>query len=80
MLRALYLPEWKVHGLANCRKGVWRAAAMLNTALTKRIIVDRLGYPSMSAHYLNVRENLLNRLGTERYARECGRGTNHPPI
>ncbi len=53
---------------------------MLNTALTKRIIVDRLGYPSMSAHYLNVRENLLNRLGTERYARECGRGTNHPPI
>ena len=23
---------------------------------------------------------LLNRLGTERYARWCGRGTNHPPI
>ena len=57
MLKALNLPEWKIHELANCRKGVWRAAAMLNSALTKRIIVDRLGYPSMSAHYLKVREN-----------------------
>ncbi len=45
MLRALHLPEWKVHEMANCRKGVWRAAGMLNSALTKRIIVDRLGYP-----------------------------------
>ena len=26
MLRALHLPEWKVHEMANCRKGVWRAA------------------------------------------------------
>lgn len=57
MLRALHLPEWKVHEMANCRKGVWRAAAMLNSALTKTIIVDRLGYPSMSAHYLKVRIN-----------------------
>ena len=54
MLRALRLPEWKVHELANCRKGTWRAAKMLNTALTKEIIVDRLGYPSMSAYYLKV--------------------------
>jgi len=57
MLRALHLPEWKVHELANCRKGTWRAAMMLNTALTKTIIVDRLGYPSLSAHYLKVRVN-----------------------
>ena len=57
MLRALHLPEWKVHELANCRKGTWRAAKMLNTALTKTIIVDRLGYPSLSAHYLKVRVN-----------------------
>lgn len=35
MLRALHLPEWKVHEMANCRKGVWRAAGMLNSALTK---------------------------------------------
>lgn len=40
---------------ANCRKGAWRAAGMLSSALTKTIIVDRLGYPSMSAHYLKVR-------------------------
>ena len=57
MLRALHLPEWKVHELANCRKGTWRAAKMLNAALTKTIIVDRLGYPSMSTHYLKVRVN-----------------------
>lgn len=55
MLRALYLSERKVHEMANCRKGVWRAAAMLNSALTKTIIVDRLGYPCMSAHYLKFR-------------------------
>lgn len=24
MLRALHLPEWKVHEMANCRKGVWK--------------------------------------------------------
>ena len=57
MLRALHLPEWEVHEMANCRKGTWRAAMMLNTALTKTIIVDRLGYPSLSAHYLKVRVN-----------------------
>ena len=57
MLRALHLPEWKVHELANCRKGTWRASGMLNSALTKTIIVDKLGYPSMSAHYLKVRVN-----------------------
>lgn len=57
MLRALHQPEWKVYQMANCRKGVWRAAKLLNSALTKRIIVDRLGYPSMTAHYLKVRVN-----------------------
>ena len=57
MLRALQQPEWKVHELANCRKGVWRAAGMLNSVLTKTIIVDRLGYPDMTAHYLKVRVN-----------------------
>ena len=57
MLRALHLPEWKVRELANCRKGTWRASAMLNSALTQTIIADKLGYPSMSAHYLKVRVN-----------------------
>lgn len=57
MLRALHLPEWKVHEMANCRKGTWRAAKMLNGALTKTIIVGRLGYPSMTDHYLKVRVN-----------------------
>lgn len=57
MMRALHLPEQMVHEMSNCRKGTWRAAQMLNSVLTKRIIVDRLGYPSMSAHYLKVRVN-----------------------
>lgn len=57
MLRALHLSEWKIQEMANCRRGVWRAALLLNSALTKTIIVDRLGYPSMSAHYLKVRVN-----------------------
>ena len=57
IFRALHLPEWKVHELANCRKGTWRAASMLNSVLTKTILVDRLGYPSMTAHYLKVRVN-----------------------
>lgn len=57
MLRALHIPERKVHEMANCRKGTWRAALMLNSALTKTVLVERLEYPSMSAHYLKVRVN-----------------------
>jgi len=54
MLRALHLSEWKVHEMANCRKGPWRAAKMLNSVLTTKILVSKLGYPSLSAHYLKV--------------------------
>lgn len=56
MLKALKLPEWKVHEMANCRKGYWRAAMMLNSALTNKIIA-RLGYISMSDYYLKICEN-----------------------
>lgn len=56
MLKALKLPEWKVHEMANCRKGCWRAAVMLNSALTNKIIA-RLGYISMSDYYLKICEN-----------------------
>jgi RNA-directed DNA polymerase len=56
MLKALKLPEWKVHEMANCRKGYWRAAMMLNSALTNKIIA-RLGYMSMSDYYLKICEN-----------------------
>ena len=57
IFRALHLPEWQVHKMANCRKGTWRAAGMMNSVLTKTVIVDRLGYPSMTANYLKLREN-----------------------
>jgi group II intron reverse transcriptase/maturase len=56
MLIALKLPEWKAHELANCRKGYWRAAQILNSALTNKLIA-RLGYISMSDYYLKVCEN-----------------------
>ena len=57
IFRALHMEEWKVHELANCRKGTWRAAGMLNSVLTKEILA-RLGYPSMLNQYLKVCENL----------------------
>ena len=57
ILRALHLEEWRVHELANCRKGTWRAASMLNQVLTKEILA-KLGYPSMLGQYLKACENL----------------------
>ncbi len=56
MIRQYNLPEWKVHELANCRKGIWRAALMLNQILTNKEI-DRQGYITMSAYYSQVCEN-----------------------
>lgn len=55
-LRSLGLPEWVVLELANCRKGIWRSALVLNQALTKKKIAS-LGYLSMTDYYLQVREN-----------------------
>lgn len=57
IFRALHLEEWLVHELANCRKGTWRAAKLLNQVLTKEMLT-RLGYPSMLGQYLKVCENL----------------------
>ena len=56
MIRQYNLPEWKVHELANCRKGTWRAALMLNQILSNKEI-DRQGYITMSAYYGQVCEN-----------------------
>ena len=36
--KAYNLPDWKVHELANCRKGIWRATLMLNNILTNKEI------------------------------------------
>ncbi len=54
--RSLNLPEWVVFELANCRKGIWRSALVLNTALTKKVIAS-LGYMSLTDYYLQVRQN-----------------------
>ena len=56
MIKKYGLPKWKVHEMANCRKGVWRSALMLNSVLTKQEIAS-LGYISMTDYYLKVCEN-----------------------
>jgi len=56
MIKKYGLPKWKVHEMANCRKGIWRSALMLNSVLTKQEIVN-LGYISMADYYLKVCEN-----------------------
>lgn len=56
ILGQLGIPEWKIHEMANCRKGIWRASLMLNSALTKKVL-DSFGFISMTDHYLKVRVN-----------------------
>jgi len=56
MIKKFGLPEWKVHEMANCRKGIWRSAIMLNSVLSNKVIVS-LGYMSMADYYLKVCEN-----------------------
>lgn len=55
-LRNLNLPEWVVFEIANCRKGIWRSALVLNQALTNKEIAS-LGYMSLTGYYLQVCEN-----------------------
>ena len=50
MIRRYNLPDWKVHELANCRKGIWRAALMLNQILTNKEIA-RQGYISLTSYF-----------------------------
>lgn len=56
MIRKFGMPEWKVHELANCRKGIWRSAIMINSVLTNKVIVS-LGFMSMADYYLKICEN-----------------------
>ena len=56
MIRRYNLPDWKVHELANCRKGIWRAAVMLNQILTNKEIA-RQGYITLTDYYRQVSEN-----------------------
>ncbi|MDD2959260.1 MAG: group II intron reverse transcriptase/maturase [Lachnospiraceae bacterium] len=56
MIRKFDVPEWKVHELANCRKGIWRASVMLNSVFTNKTIAS-LGYMTMTDYYLKICEN-----------------------
>ena len=56
MLKKYNLPDWKVHEIANCRKGIWRSALVLNSILTIKEIAN-LGYISMADYYLQNVEN-----------------------
>ena len=53
MIQKFGLPKWKVHEIANCRKGIWRASVMLNSVLTNKEIAS-LGYISMTDYYLKI--------------------------
>ena len=55
-LRSLNLPEWVVFEIANCRKGIWRSAIVLNRVLTNERIAS-LGYMSLTDYYPQVCEN-----------------------
>ena len=57
MLRKLRVEEWRIHELANCRKGPWRAAQIIGTVITKERLA-RAGYPSLLSQYQKVCENL----------------------
>jgi RNA-directed DNA polymerase len=56
MIKNFGMPEWKVHELANCRKGIWRSSIMLNSVLTNKIIASH-GYMSMADYHLKICEN-----------------------
>ena len=53
--KAYNLPDWMVHELPNCRKGIWRAAIMLNNILINKEIA-RQGYISLTSYYEQVCE------------------------
>ena len=55
-LRSFNIPEWVVFEIANCRKGIWRSAIVLNRLLTNERIAS-LGYISLTDYYLQVCEN-----------------------
>lgn len=48
--------EMDADQMANCRKGTWRAAIMLNSVFTKKEIAS-LGFPSMAGYFLQLCEN-----------------------
>lgn len=56
MIKKFGVPMWKVHEMANSRRGPWRSAVMLNSVLTNKIIVN-LGYMAMTDYYLKICEN-----------------------
>jgi len=56
MIAKFGIPKWRVHEMANCRKGVWRASIMLNSVLTNKEIASQ-GFMSMADYYLKARVN-----------------------
>jgi RNA-directed DNA polymerase len=54
-LRALGIPEWAVHKLANARKGYWRVSQMLSIALDNRYWSSQ-GLMSLAERYHQIRQ------------------------
>lgn len=53
MISRYNIPNWKVRELANCRKGIWRAAIMLNSVFTNKEVAE-LGYKSLFDYHLEI--------------------------
>lgn len=53
MISKYNIPKWKVHELANCRKGIWRAAIMLNSVFTNKEVA-KLGYKSLLDYHMKI--------------------------
>ncbi len=71
MIEKFGIPKWSVHGMADCRKGIWRAAMMLNSVLTAKEIAR----PGISPCLTITRKLVKTEKPpcTERYARWCER-------
>ncbi len=50
MIKKYAKGKWSIHNIANCRKGAWASAMMLNSVLTKKEIIKN-GFISMSDYY-----------------------------
>ncbi len=54
--RFLLMTKLRRYELANCRRGPWRAALMLNQILSDKEIASQ-GYMPMTSYYLHICEN-----------------------
>lgn len=53
MISKYNIPKWKVHELANCGKGIWRASIMLNSVFTNKEVA-KPGYKFLYDYHMKI--------------------------